>query len=155
MDKIPGYLWGRKKKDRNLIARYKCGNKIRESQHWKEEAERKSRTCRSEEYHAHSERVWSDWNRNVNRKVPKRGWKESWINEKDNSIREEKRKKEEKENMRLRERMEERVAQRGESRWRIPKRKEKAIWEERRLRREKRRRPKKRGNRIADIYIDI
>jgi len=40
------YLEGRKKgKDRCLIARYRCGNETRGSQHWREEEDRKCRIC--------------------------------------------------------------------------------------------------------------
>ena len=43
----PGYLKGRrKKKERNRMARYRCGNEIRGSRHWKEEEERKCRICK-------------------------------------------------------------------------------------------------------------
>lgn len=43
----PGYLRGRrKKKERNLIARYRCGNETRGSKHWSEEEERKCRVCK-------------------------------------------------------------------------------------------------------------
>ncbi|XP_025998026.2 trichohyalin-like [Solenopsis invicta] len=44
------YLEGRmKKKDRCLIARYRCGNETRGSQYWREEAERRCRICKREE----------------------------------------------------------------------------------------------------------
>jgi len=47
---IPKYLEGRKKgKDRSLIARYRCGNETRGSQHWREEEDRKCRICGEEE----------------------------------------------------------------------------------------------------------
>jgi len=45
-EKILKYLEGRKtKKDRCLVARYKCGNEIRGSQHWREKEKRKCRIC--------------------------------------------------------------------------------------------------------------
>lgn len=40
------YLKGkRKKKERNLIARYRCGNEMKKGQYWKEEEEGRSRIC--------------------------------------------------------------------------------------------------------------
>lgn len=43
----PGYLKGRrKKKERNRIARYRCGNEMRESRHWNKEEKRKCRICK-------------------------------------------------------------------------------------------------------------
>ena len=46
----PGYLKGkRKKKERNTIARYRCGNEIRAGRHWKAEEEKKCRICNEKE----------------------------------------------------------------------------------------------------------
>jgi len=40
VEAVPGYLLGKKKKkERSLVARYRCGNEIRRG-HWKEENER-------------------------------------------------------------------------------------------------------------------
>ncbi|XP_029175923.1 nucleolar protein 58-like [Nylanderia fulva] len=46
-EETPTYLRGkRNKKERNMIARYRCGNETKESQHWLEKAERRCRICR-------------------------------------------------------------------------------------------------------------
>lgn len=53
-EEIPKYLRERrKKKDRNVIARYRCGNKMRGSQHWREDKERKCRVCKGVEILMH------------------------------------------------------------------------------------------------------
>jgi len=45
-EKIPGYLRGRrKKKERIILARYRCGNEMRGGQYWREVEERKCRIC--------------------------------------------------------------------------------------------------------------
>jgi len=45
-EKIPGYLRGRrKKKERIILARYRCGNEMKGRQYWREEEERKCRIC--------------------------------------------------------------------------------------------------------------
>lgn len=36
----------RKKKERNLIARFRCENEMRGNQHWKEEEEKKYKICK-------------------------------------------------------------------------------------------------------------
>lgn len=49
-EKKPEYLRGKKKKrDRNLIAKYRCGNEMKGGQYWKEESERKCRICEESE----------------------------------------------------------------------------------------------------------
>ena len=46
----PGYLKGRrKKKERNTIARYRCGNEIRGGRHWEKKEERNCRICKKRE----------------------------------------------------------------------------------------------------------
>jgi len=46
----PGYLRGRrKKKERNIIARFRCGNEARVGRYWEEEEERKCRICGEKE----------------------------------------------------------------------------------------------------------
>lgn len=48
-ENMPKYLSGRRKrKDRSLIARYRCGNECKENQHWKEEEEKTCRLCEEE-----------------------------------------------------------------------------------------------------------
>lgn len=48
-EELPAYLRGRRgKKNRGLIARFRCGNEMRGNQHWKEEEERKCRICEKE-----------------------------------------------------------------------------------------------------------
>lgn len=43
---MPKYLVGsRNMKDRNLIAKYRCGNGMRRNQFWVEEEERQCRIC--------------------------------------------------------------------------------------------------------------
>jgi len=45
-EKISKYLEGRrKKKDRRLVVRYRCGNEISGSKHWREKEDRKCRIC--------------------------------------------------------------------------------------------------------------
>jgi len=47
---VPKYLEGKmKKKDRNLIVRYRCGNELREGQYWREIEERICRICGKDE----------------------------------------------------------------------------------------------------------
>lgn len=38
-----------KKKDRNIIARYRCGNETKGGQYWREEGERRCRICAKDE----------------------------------------------------------------------------------------------------------
>ena len=38
-----------RKKERSLIARFKCGNEVRGRQHWREEENRRCRICKEEE----------------------------------------------------------------------------------------------------------
>ena len=46
IEETPEYLRGkRSKKERNMIARYRCGNETRGSQHWLGEVERRCRIC--------------------------------------------------------------------------------------------------------------
>lgn len=46
---VPEYLRRKKKeKERRTIARYRCGNEMREGQHWREEDKRICRVCRKE-----------------------------------------------------------------------------------------------------------
>lgn len=46
----PGYLKGRrKKKQRNTIARYRCGNETRDGRHWEEAEGRRCRICKEKE----------------------------------------------------------------------------------------------------------
>lgn len=54
-EEIPKYLEGKKKrKDRGIIARYRCGNETRGSQYWREEDDRRCRICkRAEESMSH------------------------------------------------------------------------------------------------------
>lgn len=41
-EELPRYLLGKKKKkDRILIARYRCGSEVNSSQHWREEEDRR------------------------------------------------------------------------------------------------------------------
>lgn len=45
----PKYLCKKmKSKDRKTIARFRCGNEVREREHWKEEEEKQCRLCRKE-----------------------------------------------------------------------------------------------------------
>jgi len=45
-EKVSKYLEGkRKRKNRNLIARYRCGSETKRSQYWKEVEDRSSRIC--------------------------------------------------------------------------------------------------------------
>lgn len=47
---LPRYLLGKKKKkDRMLIVRYRCGSEVKSSQHWREEENRRCRLCQREE----------------------------------------------------------------------------------------------------------
>jgi len=49
-EKNPGYLRGRRrKKERILLARFRCGNEMRGRQYWREEEERKCRICGEED----------------------------------------------------------------------------------------------------------
>ncbi|XP_071636284.1 uncharacterized protein [Temnothorax longispinosus] len=49
-EKLPKYLLGKKKKkDRMLIARYRCGSEVKGSKHWREEEDRRCRICQKEE----------------------------------------------------------------------------------------------------------
>ncbi|XP_077278957.1 uncharacterized protein LOC143906639 [Temnothorax americanus] len=49
-EELPKYLLGKKKKnDRMLIARYRCGSEVKGSQHWREEEDRRCRICQKEE----------------------------------------------------------------------------------------------------------
>lgn len=46
----PEYLRGKmKKKDKNIIARYRCGNETKGGQYWREEGERRCRICAKDE----------------------------------------------------------------------------------------------------------
>ena len=46
----PEYLKRRiRKKERSLIARFRCGNEVRRRQHWREEENRRCRICKEEE----------------------------------------------------------------------------------------------------------
>lgn len=48
-ENLPEYLRGKKKrKDRCLIARFRCGNECRGNQHWKEEEDKVCRICKEE-----------------------------------------------------------------------------------------------------------
>ncbi|XP_020294889.1 vicilin-like seed storage protein At2g18540 [Pseudomyrmex gracilis] len=48
-EELPEYLRGRKrKKDRIMIARYRCGNEMKGNQHWMKEEDRKCRVCGKE-----------------------------------------------------------------------------------------------------------
>ena len=38
-----------RKKERSLIARFRCGNEVRGRQHWREEESRRCRICKEEE----------------------------------------------------------------------------------------------------------
>ena len=38
-----------RKKEMNLIARFRCGNEVRGRQHWREEIDRQCRICKQEE----------------------------------------------------------------------------------------------------------
>lgn len=50
LEEKPGYLKGKKKKkERSLIARYRCGNEIKGGHYWEDEEERKCRICKQEE----------------------------------------------------------------------------------------------------------
>lgn len=45
----PEYLKKRMKmKDRKMVARFRCGNEVREREYWKEEEEKTCRVCRKE-----------------------------------------------------------------------------------------------------------
>lgn len=49
-EELPRYLLGKKKKkDRMLIVRYRCGSEVKSSQHWREEEDRRCRLCQREE----------------------------------------------------------------------------------------------------------
>lgn len=48
-EELPRYLLGKKKKkDRMLIVRYRCGSEVKSSQHWREEEDRRCRLCQEE-----------------------------------------------------------------------------------------------------------
>jgi len=45
-EELPKYLKGRRKrKDRSLIAKYRCGNEIKGDQYWRKEEDRRCRIC--------------------------------------------------------------------------------------------------------------
>lgn len=49
-EEVPAYLKGRKKeaKDNYIIARYRCGNVMKENQHWREEEDKICKVCDKE-----------------------------------------------------------------------------------------------------------
>lgn len=49
LEDMSEYLKKKKKRERILIARYRCGNEMKGGQHWEDEEERKCRICRKEE----------------------------------------------------------------------------------------------------------
>ncbi|EGI63746.1 hypothetical protein G5I_07855 [Acromyrmex echinatior] len=54
LEKLPKYLEGKKRmKDRNSIARFRCGNETKGGQYWREDEEKRCRICHAAEENSH------------------------------------------------------------------------------------------------------